>query len=1080
MSTSIENISKKLPRILRDGTERTLYPELCPFIVAVAAEEPINLKGVEASAEESSTQHEAGVGFPDITVRHGKEITGWVEVKLPGKSLDHQDYVKQFLKYKNSLENVIFTNLQEWELWQWDRSDKENPKRMKRVSFDLTKVDSAENQKDFLGMLVSFFEYQPTLAKTPKQLALALARKTRLLSQQVEEAVLTAEQQEEKNNELLKLKNLFEKTLIQDLDVHQFANMVAETVAYSLFLARLEHEEKNKESDFTLTTANDYIPESIPILSDLYQLISKVSKEFPTIHSAALALLEQLNRTDIAKIRSKLTEHKIGEDPVIQFYEPFLKEFDPVERENRGVYYTPKPVVDFIVRGVDHLLRTKFEIADGLADETVHILDPATGTGTFLLSAIQEVNQTISKRNEGLGENVIQMEFKKILEEHILQHFYGFELLAAPYAIAHLKLTLESHKLGNIVSTNKSQDNHTTNRFKIYLANTLDNPEQPPKLDIPGYHIAEETNMANEVKTKKPIIVVLGNPPYSVSSLNKGKWIEQLMQTYKEDVRDERNIQILSDDYAKFIRFAHWRISKEKRGIVAMITKNTHIAVSAFKGMRKKLLEEFDEVYSYNLHGKLYEHGPNGETDESVFDIRVGTSITFLIKNGSKGGNYAKLFASDLFGDQNSKYEFLSTHTITQVQWKELPINLDHYFFEEKIFIDADSYQKYWKLTDLFVENLSGIKTGRDSLVIDSTKERLLDKLQKFVDSPSDENYLRTTFNLEDSTSLTILEVKNIIKKVNDGYIAEYSHKPFDNKYIYFDRRLIDRDRYKVMKSFLGKKNLGLILKKSFKENEYHYIFVGSSLIDINFLSGQSIVIPLYNYSDKEQTKLIIDEQQSDIGDSNFSELAKEFALQTKLKWQPLGKGDLISTLGPEAVFYFIYSILHSPIYRKTYLEQLKIGFPRIPHTNNTSLFKSLVEKGNHLVNLHLLGKNPFDISTTIFDDPKKWQVKILSKKSRGNDDWIVENVTYVENEKRVYINDTQYFEEIAPEVWEYKIGGYQVLEKWLKDRKKADRCLSVDDLKHYMKVVVSLRETIRIMKEIDEVIEEHGGWPIK
>lgn len=1088
MSVAIENIRKKLPRILKDGTERTLYPELCPFIVAVAAEELINLKGVEASAEESSTQHQAGVGFPDITVRHGKEIAGWIEVKLPGKSLVHQEYVQQFLKYKSSLENVIFTNLEEWELWQWDRSDKEKPKRMKQVSFDLTEADSAQNQKDFLDMLIHFFEYQPTLAKTPKQLALALARKTRLLSQQVEEAVKTAEQEEEKNNELLKLKNLFEKTLIQDLDLHQFANMVAETVAYSLFLARLEHEEQNNDGDFTLTTANDYIPESVPILSDLYQLISKVSKEFPAVHSAALALLEQLNRADITKIRSKLTEHKIGEDPVIQFYEPFLAEFDPIERKRRGVYYTPKPVVDFIVRSVDHLLREKFGKRDGLADESVQILDPATGTGTFLLSAIQQVNATVREKNEGLGDAIIKKEFKRLAADHILKHFYGFELLAAPYAIAHLKLTLEMERLGFNFEQTKIDSDSDNDRLKVYLANTLDDPNQPPKLDLPGYHLAEESNKANAVKQKTSIIAVIGNPPYSKITTNLSDYMKSLSERYrfidgkKIYERGALAFEInLNDDYVKFIGFAQKIIEREGEGVIGFITNNKFLDNPTMRGMRHDLISGFSDIFIINLHGSadksLY---PDNAQDANIFGIKQGVSISFFVKKSVKTKNkITNIFYTEIIGSQTKKFETLSSWNFENINWTTLLPKEPLYFFVPKDASRDDEFNKYMSLDKIFPLNSAGIFTARDALAISLETKTLLEHVIFYRDSEQTNDQIASQLGIRVKKGLNLATSRARLSKENDlqVFIRNICYRPFDIRKIFYHPSVVWSMSQPVMKNLIQGKNLALLFTRQVTSPKWNHVHVANTCAEKKSCSHDrsTQIAPLYcqdgceDWTNLGSTTPNIDKK-----------FAEEFCNNLKMNFCINGVGDLKASIGPEAIFYYIFAILHSNDYRKRYASVLQSSFPKIPICSNNVLFRQLVIQGRELVNLNLLGENPFDDSKTIFDDTKKWNVRAGGKCPSGLDDWKVTDVHYEPSEKRVYANEGQYFDGIEPEVWEFHIGGYQVLEKWLKDRRKADRSLSVDDLKHYMKIVVSLRETIRIMKEIDEVIEEHGGWPIK
>ncbi|MBM3227780.1 hypothetical protein FJZ27_02865 [Candidatus Peribacteria bacterium] len=1107
MPKATDILCKQLPRLLQDGTERTLYKPLCVWLEQLATEEPLHLKGVEATAEESAIESE--IGFPDITVRYGKEIAGWIEVKLPGKPLDHQSYAEQFLKYKSSLENVIFTNLQEWELWQWDRSDKEKPKRIKRVSFDLTKKE-AEDLKELMEMLVHFFEYQPTLAKTPKQLALTLARKARFLSRQVEEALAAAIKEEDKEHELVRLRATFEKTLIADISDHQFANMVAETIAYSLFLACLEHDERGKDEPLTLTNAVDYLPKNVPILSDLFGLISRIAKKVPNAHHAAIALLEELNRADMHRIRQKLIEHKPGEDPVIQFYEPFLSEYDPAEREGRGVYYTPKPVVDFIVRGVDWLVKNKFGKEEGLADHSVNLLDPATGTGTFLMSAMQQIYWNVQKKNKALGKEMVKREFSKITKEHILKHFYGFELLIAPYAVAHLKLTLEAERLGFDFKTTENDTDPDNDRFKVYLANTLDDPKRPPEAFFGFDAIPQESEKAQTVKRDTPILAVIGNPPYSGISQNpveviveyskgntytnaKGQaaiatkdmkrkektWIGNLIEDYKYTEGDritgkhfKEKKHWLGDDYVKFIRFSQWKIAQAGEGIVAMITNNGFLDNPTFRGMRYQLMEEFDEIYCLNLHGSTTKKdaAPGGGRDESIFNIQTGTCITFFVKKKKKQG--CRVFYKDKYGLKSEKFSYLLETFFEALEWEELQPKKQYYFFTNKKFGGSGEYEEYWQVNNIFSVNTAGFVTGKDKITIDFDQEGIWNNISFMAEQ--NEHEIRSHFGLKskDARDWTVPTAKkDVVKNLKKEFVRKCLYRPFDQRFTFYtgnSRGIFASPQIRVMKNFLSAANLGLVASKVNRQASLGYFFVSKEITDFHILDNagdSSSSFPLYIYPETTQTNLLGEIER----ESNINPVfVKDFS--DKLGMTPR----------PEEMFYYIYAIFHSPEYRKRYSAQLKIDFPRLPLTSNTKLFRVLVQHGNLLVNLHLLGENPFDSSKTIFDEPKEWNVKIGGKCPNGFEDWKVAEVRYEEKEGRVYVNAGQYFEGVEKEVWKFMIGGYQVCEKWLKDRKKAERILSTDDLKHYMKIVVSLRETIRFMQEIDAVIEEHGGWPMK
>jgi len=1103
MITSIEIFKQNFIRIKDRGTERSYYPVLTNFIKDYAAE--LKNKDIDATAEEKAKVENKEIGFPDITVRQKERLVGWIEVKLPDDSLDNPKFYKQFEKYKDALENILFTNFKQWQLWQWAEEGK--PTKIKEISFNIADYSKGEEQKlaDIFQVFISGKAFE---ARTTKQLALALAKKTRLLSNQVEEAFSGADE----TSDLVELKATFEKTLIQDISPHQFANMIAETVAYSLFLASLEHIKRGKKDRLTLTTAIDYLPANIPILIDLYDLINKVSRSLPNIHHAAVALIEQLNAAEMAKIELKLREHKIGEDPVIHFYEPFLIEYDPREREARGVYYTPKPVVDYIVRSVDHILMIKYKKENGLADESIHLLDPATGTGTFLMSAMQQIHSLLQKENAALGQEMIIKEFNRVMTDHILKHFYGFELLIAPYAIAHLKLTLEAERLGFSFAAASDDNGKDKKRFKVYLANTLDDPSKPPQKLFGFESIPIESENARNVKKNAPILVIIGNPPYSGISQNpvehilyeNGKkkkvktWIGDLIEDYKY-VEGNRNTgkhfnerkHWLGDDYVKFIRFGQWKIDENGEGILAMITNHSYLDNPTFRGMRWQLMNSFDEIYIFNLHGnsKTERKTPNGIGDENVFSqIQQGVAISIFIKKQSKKERTCQVFYSDLWGSKNDKYAYLMENGFSTNNWEPIKPNTPYYFFVPRTEKNLDEYSKYSKITDIFPLNVTGIVTARDEFVIDYDKKNLLSRINEFCDLTHSDDYVRSKYfgNKKsdkylsgDTRGWKMSEArKNIGKENHINNIKNVLYRPFDVRSIYYHPKMVDWGREKVMTHLLKENNLGLVTCRQSSSNTWMHAFITNRLVDDSMVSNKTkergYCLPLYIHSESTQPNLLAQESRKPNLSSDFIKKCFE---KLGFKFISEGRGDLEKTFGPESVFYYAYAIFHSPTYRSRYAEQLKIDFPRLPLTSDKKLFAQLVALGNELVNLHLLGENPFDKSKTIFDETEKWGVKIGGEKPVNCKDWQVTDVRYEENNNRIYVNPGQYFEGVAREVWEFMIGGYQVCDKWLKERKKAERCLSLDDLKHYMKIIIAMRETIRIMNEIDKIIPK---WPME
>ncbi|OGZ14685.1 MAG: hypothetical protein A3H76_00915 [Candidatus Lloydbacteria bacterium RIFCSPLOWO2_02_FULL_54_12] len=1071
MNILIEQTKQKIARIKDTATERSYYPLLCEFFEGFAKSDAIKLREAHATPEETTTQYEKKVGFPDITIRNKNELVGWIEVKTPEENLGADKFREQFTKYRESLENIIFTNLREWQLWQWE--DGESKQVGKTIVFDLTTPNGA-SAEDFEQLLIRFFEGRVYQTRTPKQLALALAKKTRLLSKQVEEALETADEK----SDLWKLKETFEKTLIQDISSHQFANMVAETMAYSLFLSALEHERRGNGNELTLTNAIDYLPTNVPILADLYDLIKKVASAIPNIYESAQLLVDQLNASEIDRIRQKLVEHKPGEDPVIQFYEPFLAEYDPKEREARGVYYTPKPVVDYIVRSVDWILRNKFGKEKGLADESVNLLDPATGTGTFLMSAIQEIYWNTKKANESLGDEMVSCEFNKIVLNHILKHFYGFELLIAPYAVAHLKLTLEIERLGFDFKLSKGDGDTGNDRFKIYLANTLDDPNKPPQKLFGFDSIPAESEKAQIVKRDAPILAIIGNPPYSnFGRMNRGDWILGLLKDYKKGL-GERKIN-LDDDFIKFIRFAQWKLEKTGQGIFAMITSNTFIDGITHRQMRRSLMDTFDEIYIYNLHGnsRKGEVAPGGGKDENVFNIQQGVSINVFVKLPEKQDGCVVKYA-DLWGTREHKFATLLEENLNETRWQKVLPKEPRWFFTVRDGAGEVEYENYPSILNGFEIYNSGMQTKRDNLTIHYSENELRTAVKDVKNLSSEE--VRTKYDLpSDGRDWTVEDAK---KDVGNGYREiSVQYRPFDARKTIFtgkSKGFIAYPRADIMRNMIEGNNLGLILMKQVVlGGEYTHFGVANSPIDERTFKsnrGGTYLLPLYTYQESSQNNLLNDKTRR----ANISEeFSKNLSKQISLRYVPDGRGDLEKTFGPEDIFYYTYAIFHSPTYRTRYAEQLKIDFPRLPITGDKELFKRLVALGNELVNLHLLGENLFESSKTILDDSSKWNIKIGGTAPANLEEWKVVDVRYDEKERRVYVNAGQYFEGVEKEVWEFMVGGYQVCEKWLKDRKKAERVLSTDDLKHYMKIVVSLRETIRIMGEIDKAIPV---WPMK
>ena len=817
------------------------------------------------------------------------------------------------------------------------------------------------------------------------------------------------------NEEVMRFYKAFQEELIESLTKERFADLYAQTITYGLFAARMR-----VQDGFNKDIAWRYIPQSLPLLKEIFY--SFTGPHFPKPLLWVVGDITQvLGKADISSIYKEFKTTKWEEDPVINFYETFLKTYNPEERQRLGVYYTPLPVVSYITTSIHKLLKEKFGKAEGLATRDVTLLDPAAGTLTFVVQAIKQVQRELEERNKaGL--------IKPYIEEHVLPNFHAFEILVAPYTVGHFKVSMVLEEMGYKFKEDE--------RFQFYLTNTLEMKE--PKQISFLIDLAKEGQEAKRIKEKVQILVVLGNPPYSVSSENKSEFIEGLMDDYKEDVREERNIQPLSDDYIKFIRFAHWKIDQAGKGILGFISNNSYLSGVIHRGMRTKLLETFDEIYVLNLHGssRIRENPPPGIKDQNVFAIQQGVAIALYVKpeEPHKG---KRVYYADLWGLRGEKYEYLFENDVETTKWQEFKPAAPYHFFVPKDFALQERYEKFLNVTEIFKQRSSGVKTHRDHFVVGFTKEEILQRLRVFTSNLSDE-LVKEGLKLEDTGSWKLTEARQRIKaQKSEDKVYSYAYRPFDIRQICYEPALIDRDRLPFMGHLL-KENLSLaLMRKPIPAQELTQVLVVDSIGDINFYAFQTYFFPLYLYPGESKGQMFDEKER-------IPNLTNEFLQAVK---QSLGIEPT-----PEGIFYYIDAVLYSPIYRQRYEEFLKIDFPRIPLPTDYEAFRALINLGEELVDLHLLRH------------PALQETEVGFPESGLNK---VERVRYVEANQRVYINKDQCLEGISKEVWEYRIGAYQVMEKYLKDRK--GRKLSLDEINHYMKVAKAIRLTVELQEKVDE-----------
>jgi len=779
-----------------------------------------------------------------------------------------------------------------------------------------------------------------------------------------------------------------------------------------------------KEQEIDKDSAWRFIPGKVPLLKDVFYSFSGPNTP-ESLSGPVDDILRVLNKTDISAIYEESFRQK--KDPVIHFYETFLNAYNPEERGKLGVYYTPVPVVSYIVRSIHILLKRKFKKTKGLAEEDVTLLDPAAGTLTFIIRAIREALSELKESHSGLVPLQI--------ENHILPNYFAFELLIVPYIIGHLRAAMVLEREFDY----KLKENE---RFRFYLTNSLEMREPKQALLLP--ELTEEGKEAKRVKGEVSILVVLGNPPYSVSSENKSEFIENLMEDYKKDVRKEKNIQPLSDDYIKFIRFAHWKIDQTGKGVVGFISNNSYLSGIIHRGMRKELLKTFGEIYILNLHGssRIGEKTPEGGKDENVFDIQQGVAIAIYVKL-EKPLKKKKVYYADVWGLRKEKYKYLRKNDVTSTDWQELEPKEPYYFFVPKDFALQEEYEKFWKVTDIFKVWSSGVKTRRDKFMVAFSKEELFQRLKIFVGNLSDE-IVSGSLRIKDTKYWSIKKAREEVRKVDFGSkIVPYAYRPFGNQFVFYFPNIIERGdaREPLMKHFL-KENVALVSTRILSQPPFKHVFVSDSISDMCLISIKtkeaSYYFPLYLYPDKPKGET-----------ERTSNFTAEFlqAVKEALGTEPT----------PEETFYYIYAVLYSPTYRKRYEEFLKIDFPRVPLLKDYEKFKKLSELGKELVELHLLKHPALQEGDREIGFPKSGSNK-------------VEKVKYDEKTERVYFNKEQYFEGISKEVWDYRIGAYQVAEKYLKDRK--GRELSMGEIEHYMKVVKAIERTIEVQGRVDEVLK--------
>ncbi|MCA2653710.1 type ISP restriction/modification enzyme [Microcystis sp. M061S2] len=1064
MSNSLPKYLEEITGIYQQGnaTEHSYRPALKKLI-----------ESLNNNLQALNEPKRIACGAPDFVINQGMVEIGHLEAKDIGTSLKKVENTPQIKRYLQALGNLIITDHLEF---RWYVSGE------LRLSAAVASLNQKKQIKpDSQGILqveqlfCQFFLSKVIQITTPRE----LAKKMAALAQLIRDAIGQALKDQDCGGMLRQQLQSFQRVLISDLNEAQFADMYAQTICYGLFAARCN---TDQISSFSRETAGFRLPKTNPFLRGIFHQIAGTELD-ERITWAVDTLATILQQTDMDGILSSFGKRTRKQDPVVHFYETFLAEYDSKMRESRGVYYTPEPVVSYMVRSVDYILKNKFQIPKGLADakkitiknpnnsqetQEVHqvlILDPAVGTGTFLHSVIDHIYDSF-RQQKGMWSSYVS--------KHLLPRLFGFELLMAPYTVAHMKLGLQLQELGYDFSADE--------RLGIYLTNTLQEAFQIPPADGFLNRIRDEAAAAKDVKQEMPVMVILGNPPYSYQSMNTDPWIVNLVKDYYQldgKPLGERNPKGLLDDYVKFIRFAQYRVAETGYGVVALITNHGYLDNPTFRGMRQNLMQTFDEIYVLDLHGnsKKKEVCPDGSTDQNVFDIQQGVAIAFFIKYQDSQQDLAKVYHADLWGVREvkenkelvgGKYHWLDENDISSTEWEIIKPEASFYLLKNQNTALFPEYEKGWKIVDIMCVNSTGVKTHRDHFVFDFDFESLYKRIEDFRNIQIADKEIGEKYNIKDTRDWNIFEQRRALFNNSQwlSYFTKCLYRPFDLREYYHHQNVVELPRQEVMHHFVNFDNLGLITSRQQSQSGiWSLSFVTQNIIECCSISNKTketnYIFPLYLYPTNNPTLFDTEATNSPNGrrPNLAPEFIKELSAKLDLEFISDGKGDEKKTFGPEDIFNYIYAVFHSPQYRQRYAEFLKIDFPRVPLTSNKELFWELVKKGDRLVQLHLMKATGKEIS---------------SYPVAGSN--LVEQVKYDENKQQISINSDQYFAGIPPQIWNFYIGGYQVCQKWLKDRK--GRHLSYDDLEHYQQIISILGESIAIMETIDIIINKYGGFP--
>ncbi|WP_017732414.1 type ISP restriction/modification enzyme [Nafulsella turpanensis] len=1023
---------------IKEVTEHTYRAELQDLLNSVA----------KACKANILIQHEPkkqqGFGAPDFKVKtSGEAIIGYVENKKLSDDLSKTVKGDQLRKYQSLSNNIILTNYIEW-YWIKDGEviDKAKLCSLAELESKMTFVLDPSKVRAVKAIITNFYSQAPKGIGRPKQLAEALAIRTRYLRDFLH-AELERQEIEHQEGRLYGLYDTFKTNVFHELNQKDFADAFSQTLVYGLFLSKLNAGTKTID----LFNAKQYILPAFGLISELVDFLDVLHNDhYKDARWIVEEILSVMNTLDLKKITRNLSYEKFKtsnlfdeenisyKDPYIYFYEHFLAAYDKSLRKAKGVYYTPPQVVNFIVRSINDILKESFGIENGFADkDRVTVLDFATGTGSFLLEILEIIFEELPQQS---GKKNL------LIRDHILKNFYGFEYMIAPYAVANLKLSQFLKEQGYNLKDDDS--------FQIYLTNTLEPISKQLRMPLLPT-LTKESRAAQKVKDN-PLLVITGNPPYNINSKNNGEWILNLTKPYyyvDGKKMEEKNPKALRDDYVKFIRFAQHKMESVDQGVIGIITNHTFLFSSTFRGMRQSLINSFDQIYVINLHGnnKLKEKSPDGSIDENVFDIEQGVAISFFIKNP---GSTKAVKTSDFWGSRKEKYSTCLAESVNTLSWTEITPKSPYYLLEYLSDKYADQYLSFIRVPDIFKLQGGGIKFRKDPLLVHLNRQNCLQMLRDLNTLSSHE--IQSKYRFKETDDWKIDDKRKYFENYDEVDIQKISYRPFDVRFAYYPFKTINKiivrgDSRRGLMRHLTERNYALQLGRAgnvvSQEVPWNLAFITNQPTDMNlFYRGGATSYPLYSYK--------YDEALFEINGSRKENIHSDFRNYIDTKY---GK-----QYSPEQILGYIYAILHSNKYREKYSEFLKIDFPRIPFSEQSTIFEEVSSLGLEIISAHLMEKK---LSNTMYpygNFTGSGDNKVEKRKFSMNLD--------EEGIGRLYINNTQYFDRVPSSVYEFYIGGYQVLDKYLKDRSNRQLDLAeVDNLENTIRV---LSFTAGKMKEID------------